>query len=506
MRRPSLAAALASGALALLLAASPVVAAAPASPATGTWSAIGKSLAPAFIVGGLTYVWGSKVGPDGKLYAYGGFLNAGGDETADFLAVYDPATGAWTGLGSDGAGNGALNGVVYSIAWYNGVLYAAGAFSGAGGVTGADHVAAWNGTSWTRRGGSGAFNGTVYSLSVGAGVLFAGGTFTNAGGAAAADYAAWFDGYAWHGLAANDSDPGVLTGQVVSTQALADGRLYVAGSFLNAGPSGKFDLVCWYDPASESWNPVGGSAAPDGAFTAGGLYSVLVVGSRVYVGGDFVNAGGNAKADRVAMWNGTAWTNLGSDPSGTNGALDTAVFSLTAYGSNVIATGSYANSALAGTKYVSVWNGSKWMKLNGQALDGTAFGASVSGRTLYLAGGFNQTVAPAVVANTGGVAAYGLPGVASAPRSLAATAGTKRVALKWAAPATTNGSGAIRDYVVQYRKSGTTTWKTFADGVKSTTGAVVTGLASGTGYQFRVAAKTDWGIGASSAIVLRKAK
>src|SRR5436190_11106667 len=35
------------------------------------------------------------------------------------------------------------------------------------------------------------------------------------------------------------------------------------------------------------------------------------VGSKVYLGGDFTNAGGLANADHIAIWNGTSWSALG---------------------------------------------------------------------------------------------------------------------------------------------------------------------------------------------------
>ncbi len=125
------------------------------------------------------------------------------------LAVYDPATGAWSGIGSNGAGDGAFNNIVIDITWYNGILYAAGQFTNAGGVVGANYLAAWNGSSWTRRGGAAALNGAVYSLTVTGGVLLVGGTFSNASGDATADKIAYFDGYSFHGLVSSGAGVGV---------------------------------------------------------------------------------------------------------------------------------------------------------------------------------------------------------------------------------------------------------------------------------------------------------
>jgi hypothetical protein len=96
-----------------------------------------------------------------------------------------------------------------------------------------------------------------------------------------------------------------------------------------------------------------------------------------------------------------------------------------------------------------------------------------------------------------------LTGLTTVPRSLVAgTAKATSVPLTWTAPATLNG-GVITDYKIQYRRTGTTTWLTFADSVKATTGGTVTGLLRSTGYQFMVSAKTAQGYSVSTASVSR---
>ena len=82
---------------------------------------------------------------------------------------------------------------------------------------------------------------------------------------------------------------------------------------------------------------------------------------------------------------------------------------------------------------------------------------------------------------------------ASAPTGLTATAGNSQVMLKWTAPTTPQ---QIIDYRVQYRADTTgASWQTFADGVSTSPEAVVTGLANGSRYFFRVSAKTTEGMG-----------
>ena len=78
----------------------------------------------------------------------------------------------------------------------------------------------------------------------------------------------------------------------------------------------------------------------------------------------------------------------------------------------------------------------------------------------------------------------------TAPRSLAAAATnvSGQIRLTWVAPSS-NGGSAITDYVIQRSPNGSSSWVTINDGVRSTTGYTVGGLANGTRYYFRVFAR-----------------
>jgi hypothetical protein len=93
----------------------------------------------------------------------------------------------------------------------------------------------------------------------------------------------------------------------------------------------------------------------------------------------------------------------------------------------------------------------------------------------------------------------------TAPRTLTATPKTRSVSLAWAAPVKANAS-AVKDYVVQYRIQGATTWITFRDGTSTARKATVTGLTSGQIYEVRVAAKNKSGTGTWSDVVLSTPK
>jgi subtilisin family serine protease len=91
-------------------------------------------------------------------------------------------------------------------------------------------------------------------------------------------------------------------------------------------------------------------------------------------------------------------------------------------------------------------------------------------------------------------------GVPTAPTTSTAAPGRRQATISWQAPASNNGA-SVTDYVIQYRRSGTSAWVTFADGRSTTKHAHVTRLANGTLYEFRVAAKNSRGTGPWSTVV-----
>jgi hypothetical protein len=69
------------------------------------------------------------------------------------------------------------------------------------------------------------------------------------------------------------------------------------------------------------------------------------------------------------------------------------------------------------------------------------------------------------------------------------------------AVAVSNNGAVVTDYVIQYRRKGTTAWTTFPDAWSATRSRTVTGLTAGITYQFQVAARNFRGAGGYSAVV-----
>ena len=75
------------------------------------------------------------------MFATGTFQDANGKPLADHVAWFDGTE--WRPVGSDGAGNGPINGTGLALASVDRQLYPAGSFTSAGGDTQAWHAASY---------------------------------------------------------------------------------------------------------------------------------------------------------------------------------------------------------------------------------------------------------------------------------------------------------------------------------------------------------------------------
>ncbi len=239
----------------------------------------------------------------------GTFTNAAGIATADYVARWDG--NSWHGLGSNGAGDGALNGPVRALAGYQHLLYVGGDFTDAAGIPQADYLAVWTGDVWTHASSQGAvngdLNGPVLGLAVRDWSVVVGGSFTDAAGIATADYFAFWDGWAWS--AAGSNGPGGALNNVVRALLVVEGDIYAGGAFTNAAGVSEADYVARWN--GSSWSSLGSNGPGSGALN-GEVRALAVSSGDLYVGGSFTDAAGAPQADHVARWNGSSWSALGS--------------------------------------------------------------------------------------------------------------------------------------------------------------------------------------------------
>ncbi len=170
---------------------------------------------------------------NGNLYVGGRFTNAGGDQDADRIAMWNGTNFSWP------SGQGLSGSWTNSLAVWNGELYVGGVFSDAGDDIDADDIAKWNGTNFSWPSGQN-ISTEVFSFAVWNGDLYVGGNFDDAGGDTDADNIAMWNGtsFSWPSNLAITSD--------VNSIGVWNGDLYLGGGFSNAAGDGDADSIAKY--------------------------------------------------------------------------------------------------------------------------------------------------------------------------------------------------------------------------------------------------------------------
>ena len=122
------------------------------------------------------------------------------------------------------------------------------------------------------------------------GALYVGGEFTDAGGIPAADRIATWNGSSWSAVSSSTSQ---ISNGRVSDIAVSGGKVYAGGTFQNAGGDANADFLAVWD--GTSWEPFCDARA--GPAFDGNVTSLQIVGQTLYVGGEFQNGAGIASAD-----------------------------------------------------------------------------------------------------------------------------------------------------------------------------------------------------------------
>lgn len=344
----------------------------------------------------------------GTIYV-GGWFTASGSTTLNYIAQWSTAAGDWAGL-VDGAKTG-MNNAVYTLACdASGNLYAGGNFTNAGADNSATRIAMWNGATWSHF-GTGAAAG-VWGITFVGTDLYICGSFTTAGGTAV-NYSAKWNGTAWSALggmlsttygAATDGTNVYMGGNFLqaggvncnrigkysptpgtwsSMETTFGGRgcngsiycvtldgsnIYVGGFFTMIGDVNALCIAKWNGTA---WSALG-------AGVNSSVWAILVDGTNVYATGAFTAAGG-AAANRIARWDGTNWNTLGTGLSNNTG------YCLAKYGSNIWVGGTFTTP-----NRIAQWDGSTWSTtpFGTGPNSGGVYALAVSGTTAYVGGSF----------------------------------------------------------------------------------------------------------------------
>lgn len=247
-------------------------------------------------------------------------------------------------------------------------LYAAGSFSGIDG-TSANHVARWNGTTWsplgaglTNTGSESARTLALYDDGVQR-VLYVGGPFQGAGGITSPGLIAW-DGAAWQAVAPPTWGSFADVTSLYVTDLGAGPELYLAGNFaLNSGASmfgvARRTASGWSSPV-EFLNP----SAATGTYTSVERFAAFDAGAgpRVHAFGDFSRVGGVA-ARGVARFEGGAWQALGGPEWGLSRTVRSITTVDSGAGPELYVAGDFESAQDPAAKYVAKRVGQTWQPI-----------------------------------------------------------------------------------------------------------------------------------------------
>ena len=209
---------------------------------------------------------------DGNRIAIGARYNDGSGNNAGHVRVYTLANGTWTQTGADINGEAAGDNSGWSVAMSaDGNRIAIGAPFNDGSAADSGHVRvySWNGTAWTQTGSD--INGEA--------------------------------GIDWSGS---------------SVAMSTDGNRIAIGASMNDSSGGDAGHVRVYSWNGTAWTQTGsdidGEAAAD---TSGSSVAISTDGNHIAIGAQRNDGNGSMAGHvRVYSWNGTAWTQTGSDIDG----------------------------------------------------------------------------------------------------------------------------------------------------------------------------------------------
>lgn len=301
-------------------------------------------------VGGSVYT--ALIHPNGDMYLAGYFENFG-NKKANSIIKWDGTT--WSTLGdpqNPGIRTALTSGLVepgdiYTMAYYNNMIYVGGLFTHAGSMP-AISLVAWNGTNWVQvpeTGGSVkallphnntlyiggvfrsyksiaklegnvldtvgiGFNGTsgfgdesVETLCMINNVLYAGGRFLRSGSTVVNNIAR-FNGTSWQAIGGEQYN-------LVREFEIYQGKLLVGGNFNGSIGGVSTNVLALYNPETGLWSKLPGENFK------GSIGELYVKGDTIYIGGGFNQTGNNTQI-YAAKFDGTSWSMIGD---GLNAAV-----------------------------------------------------------------------------------------------------------------------------------------------------------------------------------------
>lgn len=330
------------------------------------WQGLGLGVGDGAAVGAVN----ALAAANHNLYAAGAF-NVAGWGNIRALAHFNGTK--WLPMGTG------VNGSVDAIAVWGNDVFVGGSFSQAGGVP-ASNIAMWNGSSWFALGGG--TDGTVNALLVYKGKLWVGGAFQNADSKSAIAVATWTPTSAgattgtWAPVGGNidyvqNGGYGVvnaLSGLVDPTNSANNHYLAIGGSFqqvddlttaYDANNVVLFDTNATITGPFSGYYTLGPGSSPGVTGGSGLVKALYFLGSTLYVGGNFTQAGTTSASNfaSIAVFGPNGWT--------SPGAVNNTVWALTGYNRAVYLAGGFTSAGGQAANYVAQYTpaANRWAPL-----------------------------------------------------------------------------------------------------------------------------------------------
>jgi len=224
-------------------------------------------------------------------------------------------------------------------------------------------------------------------------------TFTPDGGATDLHNIAKYSGGVWSALGNNGTD------NAVNALAVMGSDLYVGGSFSGTADGAITNMIdiARYDTIGKTWSVLANSGI------GGTVWSLAVIGSDLYVGGDFISTAAAPfvpNLNFIAIYSGGTWVALPNH--GLNGSVRT----FAVKGSDLYVGGSFDftnDMSVLNLRNIARYSGGVWSALADQGLNGVVIALAVNGSDLYAGGAFTQTYNGSV-SNLNHIARYNISG------------------------------------------------------------------------------------------------
>ncbi len=244
-------------------------------------------------------------------------------------------------------------------------------------------VGRWDGTNWLNMSG-GDFAVWVYDFAVDGSNIYAAGKGVS--GTFPKIISHW-DGSDWQQLGNNSLNFG---GKAIHAVAVIGSDIFVGGDF--ADESTNVQYIARLNPTNLLWEPIGNGLN-------GPVHALASIGNRLFAGGEFTNAGTNSNANYIAELVGGVWTNLGTGLAGTNSwGNPGAVYALAVCDHDLFVGGDFTTAGgNTNANGIAKWDGEQWTTIHrglaGGDNDGPVrvYSITPQGRTtLYIGGNFES--------------------------------------------------------------------------------------------------------------------